>query len=78
MPAGDPSVRSAWEATGETRYRLGWSRKVILEIEETCMIGRATPNGFNYEGAEVRRRWRDATFHDLQEMDSKAGRRAMA
>lgn len=48
--------------TGLTRYRLGWRKKIVLQVSEWVRnIGKFPPA----PGDEWRPVWRDATFQDV-------------
>jgi hypothetical protein len=61
MSAG-PHVATAWQLTGNIRFRAAWFRKVVLRVEEERLVGIASP----FRDPETRQtRWRDADIDDL-------------
>lgn len=47
--------------TGKTRYRVGWRKKLVLQVEHANPL--PWPHGFHYPGHVG---WRDAAVEDMQ------------
>jgi len=54
--------------TGQTRYRLGWRKKMVLQVEHWCRSS-SYPNPFTRTYSA---RWFDATYQDV--IDLQAGK----
>lgn len=52
--------------TGNTRYRISFFGRLILEVEYTSLL--ATGYGCGFFEETVVTEWRDANFYDLQEL----------
>ncbi|MFT4162487.1 hypothetical protein [Shinella sp.] len=57
--------------TGRYRYRLGWRRRLVLQVEHTFKVSTffTCPPPPDYPLARDATEWRDATIEDLQEID---------
>jgi len=51
------------ELTGRTRYRKGWRRALVLQVEEKVCVASTL-----YSSSTQEKRWRDATVEDLAEI----------
>ena len=51
--------------TGKTRYRIGFMKKMVLQVEITDRI--VDPQDFPHSGPEYNY-WRDATIEDVQHL----------
>ena len=52
--------------TGKTRYRLGWRKKMILQVEHWCRSS-SYPNPYHRTYSA---HWFDATFQDVLDLES--------
>jgi hypothetical protein len=56
-------IRSPWKPTGRQRFRRGFMKAVVLQIEEISYRGRTVGSEAHFVGE--RRRWRDARWSDV-------------
>lgn len=62
MPGGFSTV-SHWEKSGNWRYRISFSGKIVLQLEERQKTGWV--DGVSTQWNGVNKRWRDAKQTDM-------------
>lgn len=60
---------SALGLTGNTRYRIGFFGRLILEVEYLMYVKREYGGDSGFYLQEKVTKWRDANFYDLQQLD---------
>lgn len=70
-PVAMPSVGRGWPAaneetlTGKRRYRVGWGKKLVLQVEVAYCDYSSPYRLFTKRG--LKHKWRDATINDISE-----------
>lgn len=63
------SQEAGHKLTGKRRHRMGWRKKLVLQVEITYYLYTWQDHGKPYGDESWRFAWRDATINDISDGD---------